>query len=206
MAIKNVVFDFGQVLVWFDPIYMVNKYVEDKDDRALLSEVVFDRLYWDRLDLGTISDEETMACVLKRLPRRLWDVAETIYYNWIYNIPEVDGMRELIKYIKEKYGVHVYLLSNISKYFSSHKDEIPILKEVEKCIFSSSIGIVKPDRRIFEHLCKECNILPEESVFVDDNKLNIIGAMNFGMGGFHFGGDVEALKSFLDEILSSKGE
>lgn len=204
MAIKNVVFDFGQVLVWFDPIYMVNKYVEDKDDRALLSEVIFDRLYWDRLDLGTISDEETMACVLKRLPRRLWDVAETIYYNWIYNIPEVDGMRELIKYIKEKYGVHVYLLSNISKYFSSHKDEIPILKEVEKCIFSSSIGIVKPDRRIFEYLCKECNILPEESVFVDDNKLNIIGAMNFGMGGFHFGGDVEALKSFLDEQLGAR--
>jgi FMN phosphatase YigB (HAD superfamily) len=121
-----------------------------------------------------------------------------------YSVASGAGYEALFPYIKEKYGVHVYLLSNISKYFSSHKDEIPILKEVEKCIFSSSIGIVKPDRRIFEHLCKECNILPEESVFVDDNKLNIIGAMNFGMGGFHFGGDAEPLKAFLDEQLGAR--
>jgi putative hydrolase of the HAD superfamily len=204
MAVKNVLFDFGQVLVWFDTKYMVNKYVEDEDDRALLSEVIFDRLYWDRLDLGTISDEETMACVLKRLPRRLWDVAETIYYNWIYNIPEVPGMRELIKYIKEKYGVHVYVLSNISKYFASHSHEIPILREVEGCVFSSSLGIVKPDIRIYQHVCEKFGIEASETIFVDDSKPNIIGAANAGMGGFLFGGDAEPLKAFLDEQLAAR--
>ena len=52
MSIKNVVFDFGQVMVYFNPKYMVGVYVKDKDDAALLEEVVFDRLYWDRLDLN----------------------------------------------------------------------------------------------------------------------------------------------------------
>ena len=42
MSIKNVVFDFGQVMVHFEPSYMVGKYVEDKEDAALLEKVVFD--------------------------------------------------------------------------------------------------------------------------------------------------------------------
>ena len=57
-TVKNVVFDFGQVLVHFDPSYMVGRYVSDEEDAALIAEVLFDRLYWDRLDAGTISDAE----------------------------------------------------------------------------------------------------------------------------------------------------
>ena len=58
--IKNVVFDFGQVLVHFQPAYMVGKYVTDEADAKLLKEVLFDRLYWDKLDAGTITDEEAV--------------------------------------------------------------------------------------------------------------------------------------------------
>ena len=60
MSIKNVVFDCGQVLVHFEPSYMVGVYVSDKEDKELLEMVVFDRLYWDKLDLGTITNEETV--------------------------------------------------------------------------------------------------------------------------------------------------
>jgi putative hydrolase of the HAD superfamily len=81
MSINNVIFDFGQVLVHFEPSYMVGVYVSDENDKALLEEVVFDRLYWDRLDKGTISNEETVSLIKERLPERLWDVSEKIYYN-----------------------------------------------------------------------------------------------------------------------------
>ena len=47
--IKNVVFDFGQVMVHFRPRWMVERCVSDKSDVQLLTEVVFDRLYCDRL-------------------------------------------------------------------------------------------------------------------------------------------------------------
>lgn len=36
--IKNVVFDFGQVLVHFEPEYMTGCYIEDKKDAKLLKE------------------------------------------------------------------------------------------------------------------------------------------------------------------------
>ena len=124
MSIKNVVFDFGQVLVYFQPSYMVGAYVSDEADKALIEEVVFDRLYWDRLDSGDISDKEVVSAIKTRLPERLWDVSEKIYYSWIYNIPEIEGMSELIDRIKNRYNVKVYLLSNISNYFASHSEEI----------------------------------------------------------------------------------
>ena len=202
--IKNVVFDFGQVVVHFEPAYMVKKYVTDEKDAKLLAEVLFDRLYWDRLDAGTITDQEVLTACKARLPQNLWDVTETIYYNWIYNIPEIEGMPDLIKHVKHTHGKHVYLLSNISTYFSDRADEIPVLELFENCIFSAACGMVKPNVEIFEHLCKTCNILPEESIFVDDNAKNIESAKNFGLHGYLFDGDVAKLQQYFDKLFTNK--
>ena len=95
--IKNVIFDFGQVMIRFDPAYMVGRYVQDGEDAALLRNVIFDRLYWDPLDAGTITDEKVVAAIGTRIPARLHEVAEKIYYHWIYNIPEIEGMRALVR-------------------------------------------------------------------------------------------------------------
>lgn len=199
--IQNVVFDFGQVMVRFEPKYMVEQYVSDPDDSALLQEVVFDRLYWDRLDAGTITNEEVLAACRERLPERLHGVAEKIYYNWIYNIPEIDGMRGLVREIKEKFGTRVFLLSNISLYFASHRDEIPCLAEFEKCIFSAVCGRIKPNADMFAYLCSECGIEPSETIFVDDNEKNVCGANRFGIEGYLFDGDVQRLRAYLWERL-----
>lgn len=202
MSIKNIIFDFGQVLVHFEPSYMVGVYVDDAEDKALLEEVVFDRLYWDRLDKGTISNEETMSLIKARLPERLWDVADKIYYNWVYNIPEIDGMSELLSHLKNKHGVRLFLLSNISNYFAEHSGEIEILKKLDGLVMSAPIGIVKPSYEIFDHICKKYDIVPSEAVFVDDRTDNIEGAMTYGISGYVFDGDAAKLKNYLDELLS----
>ena len=201
--IKNVVFDFGQVMVRFEPSYMVGRYVDDKDDAALLEEVVFDRLYWDKLDSGDISDDEVIFACRERLPERLWQVAEKIYFNWIYNLPEIEGMRELVRYIKKTYGVRVLLLSNISTYFAEHADEIDVLREFEACVFSAVIGKVKPSADIFEYVCQKYGMLAEETVFVDDNPNNIKGAQSVGITGYLFDGDADKLKAYLDGVLGN---
>ena len=200
--IKNVIFDFGKVMVHFEPKYMVEQYVTDPDDSALLQKVVFDRLWWDRLDAGTISDAEVLAACCERLPERLHADAEKIYYNWIYNIPEIKGMRDLVKEIKEKFGVRTFLLSNISTYFAAHRDEIPCLAEFEGCVFSAVCGKIKPHADIFAHLCDTYGIAKEESIFIDDNENNIRGAENFGIRGYLFDGDVGRLRAHLFSILS----
>ena len=201
--IKNVVFDLGMVLVRFDPDYMVRKYInEPEEDVELLRNVVFDRLYWDRLDDGTIEDEEVVTEIKKRIPERLWDVAEKIYYNWVYNLPEIEGMRELVCYIKEKYGVKLVILSNTSVYLAEHSHEVSPLDLFDECIFSGACKMVKPDKEIFEYLCSSCEINAEETVFIDDNEKNIEGARDCGICGYLFDGDAKRLRAYLDTLLS----
>ena len=198
--IRNVVFDFGQVMVHFEPAYMVAKYIDDPTDCALMEEVLFDRLYWDKLDQGTITNEEVIAASRARLPKHLHDAVETIYYNWIYNIPEIEGMRELVRELRGK-GFHVYLLSNISTYFAAHAHEIPCLAEFEDCVFSAVCGKVKPNAEIFAYLCGRNGLNPTECVFVDDNPANIAGAEAFGIHGYLFDGDVKKLTEYLNKLL-----
>ena len=134
--INNVIFDFGQVLVRFEPEYMCRAYADEKDV-PLLSEVLFDRLYWDRLDAGTISDGELLRDAKKRLPEALHETAEKIYFNWIYNLPEIEGMNALVAHVKNDLGARVFLLSNISTYFADHAHEKRELDVFEKCVHNS---------------------------------------------------------------------
>ena len=199
--IKNIVFDFGQVLVRFDPAYMVGCYVTDARDAKLLTDVIFDRLYWDRLDAGTITDKEVMDGVRSRIPERLHASAEKIYYNWIYNIPEINGMRELLTELRLR-GFRLYLLSNICTYFAAHRDEIPMLKLLDGCVFSAEAGFVKPSREIYDHLTAEFGIRADETVFVDDREENIRGAIAAGWNGILFNGDAAELRQKLADMSS----
>ena len=202
--IKNVVFDFGQVMIRFEAKYMVEQYVSDAEDSALLQEVVFDRAYWNPLDTDDITDEEVIAKSCERLPERLHEAAATIYYNWIYNIPEMEGMRELIRDLKATFGVKTCLLSDISRYFSEHRHEIPILAELDQLVLSADYKLAKPHRATFENLFAVCDIRPEESIFIDDNPNNIAGAKACGMMGYCFDGDAAKLRTYLFELLSEK--
>ena len=199
--IKNVIFDFGQVLVRFDPEYMCSVYA-DPCDVPLLSEVIFDRLYWDRLDAGTISDEELIASVKERLPQRLHKIAEDIYFNWLYNLPEIEGMRDVLDFCRTK-GYGLYILSNISKYFAKRYREIPIFAYFDGFVFSAECGAVKPSREIFSHISEKFGLIPCDTLFVDDNAANIRGAKEFGINAYLFNGDAVALLSYLKESMNT---
>lgn len=202
--IRNVIFDFGQVIIRFEPKIMVAPYVSDPVDAALLAHILFDRKYWEPLDAGTISDGEVLDAVRARLPERLWEAAEKTYWNWIYNIPEIEGMTDLVRRVKEKYGVGVYLLSNISQYFVSHRAEIPALACFDGCVFSSDLHVIKPDARIFDHTCRTFGLDPAETLFIDDNADNIAGARAFGLQGYVFDGCPDALAAYLDTVLTTE--
>jgi putative hydrolase of the HAD superfamily len=199
--IKNVIFDFGQVLIRFDPKYMVERYVKDEADSKLLQEVIFDRLYWDKLDAGTISDNEVVEACKQRLPQRLHNTVSDIYYNWIYNIPEIEGMRDVISFVKERLCARTFLLSNICTYFADHANEISILNELEGCVFSAVCGYTKPNAEIFEYICNKYALIPSETLFIDDSKKNIDGAIAYGINGYLFDGDAEKLKEYLKMLI-----
>ena len=188
-------------MIKYQPTLMAAKYTESPEDELTISEVLFDRLYWDALDDGTITDEEIIEASKKRLPERYHTLLPKIYYNWIYNLPEVEGMNALVASLRAKYGVGIFLLSNISEYFADNAGEIRALKHFDRCFFSAKMGLTKPDPEIFLTVCREVSTDPSEALFIDDSAKNIEGAKSAGLTTYLFDGDAKKLEEYLAEVL-----
>jgi len=194
------IFDLGRVIIDFDMPYMTSVYVKEPEDAALVEAVVFDRKYWNRLDEGSIEDEEMKSDFCSRLPERLHEKACAVYDNWYMNLNPIKGMFELVRELKAM-GKRLYLLSNISCLFAEKYREIPLLGELlsefDGLVFSAPIRMVKPERRIFEHLLEKYSLEPKECTFIDDNADNIAAAKEIGINTYLFDGDAQKLREFI---------
>ena len=199
--IKNYIFDFGNVLVKFDTDELTAVCVSDKETRALIRDVVFDREYWDKLDAGAITDDEVKAAIRSRLPKELGDTACEVFDRWIYLDTPINGMPDVVKDIK-KSGGKLYLLSNISVGFAENYHKNPFVKELfshfDGLVFSGPLGITKPHKEIFEYLLDKYALSADECIFIDDRADNIEGAEKAGIKGCHFDGNAENLRKKLD--------
>ena len=197
MNCKNVIFDYGNTIVEFEPMNIVKRFgITDNADANILCEKVFDRKYWDKLDSDDISQEEFINGVLSELPQRLHSIATDICNNWITNLPFIQGMDELIYKLKQD-GYKIYLLSNISKHFAENSDKIEIFKQFDGLVFSGAIGLIKPNKDIFEYILHKYNLIPSETVFIDDNKDNVNTAERIGVKSLLFDGNSENAEQFI---------
>ena len=201
--IKNYIFDFGNVLCEFSPEKLTAKYVESAEGIQKVSEVVFDRLYWDKLDKGTIEDEEVKAEIRKRLPASLAENACKAYDNWVVNLPAIDGMEDVVKWVHSR-GGKLYLLSSISRGFAENYNKVPWIKDLfslfDGIVLSGTIGMVKPHREIFEYLLNTYSLKAAECIFIDDSQKNIEGAEKVDIKGYLFDGNAKKLKDYLENV------
>lgn len=199
--IKNYIFDFGNVLGEFYPERLTAPYVSDDETINIISDVVFDRLYWDKLDDGSITDDEVRAEIRLRLPKELGDVACLVYDSWVKTVTPVKGMQELISDIHNK-GNKIYLLSNISDGFAQGYKTVKWLDELfsmfDGLVMSGTIGMAKPDKRIFEYVLQTFNLDASECLFIDDRSENLESAKVLGISGYLFDGSADALRQYLN--------
>ena len=197
---KNLIFDFGQVLIRFSPIDMTRAFVSDEERAGRICSVIYDRLYWDRLDDGTISDEELLSAACKRLPEEDHEIARFAYDHGFEACKWIDGMPELVKKCKDA-GFGIYLLSNVSAHFAETYQGISKYAELfalfDGLVFSGPLRMVKPDRAIFDHLLSTYSLSPEDCLFIDDSQKNLDGAARAGIGTYLFDGDAKKLDSYL---------
>lgn len=199
--IKNYIFDFGNVLGEFYPQRLTAPFVENEETRKVVSDVVFDRLYWDKLDDGSITDEQVKDGIRSRLPMELQEVGCRVYDNWIKSMTPVSGMEKLIEDIA-KSDKKIYLISNISVGFAKNYADVLWIKKLfshfDGLVFSGEIGLVKPNADIFEYLLNKFDLNGAECLFIDDNASNIAGAKAVGIEGYLFDGDAHKLRKFLN--------
>ncbi len=194
------IFDFGNVLTRFDSAELTAAVTTDTTVAEAVRDIVFDRLYWDPLDAGTMTDEEAKAAICARLSEEHHAAACEIFDRWIVNLPPIDGMIDVVREIKAQ-GDKLYLLSNISARFAATYAENPWIADLfslfDGLVFSAEVGMVKPDRAIFEHLLTTYSLDPADCVFIDDSEKNLRGAQVCGIRGVRFDGDADALREAL---------
>lgn len=193
-----IVFDMGKVLLHFDPMLCISPYVEDPSDREEIARVAFASEEWKMLDEGTITDEEALACWNSRLPERMRAPLEKVFANWHRYLPEIDGMKDLVRDLRNA-GYPVYLLSNVSLRFAKLKAYFPALSYMNGYVTSAEERICKPDRRIYEILLTRFGLAAADCLFVDDLPANVAGAKAVGMQGYVFDGDAQKLRQWLTD-------
>lgn len=203
--IKNVIFDFGNVLCLFDPDYIACGFVdpdEDPEGYRLFQQVV--RRDWEGLDRGTVDYAQYIAESMTLLPASLHASASAFFQDWYKRMPPLPGMEALLRELREE-GMGIYLLSNASAYFASKMDEVPILQNFDGRVVSGSIQMMKPEPEIYRYLLDRYGLTAGECLFLDDREENILGAWQCGIHGMVFNGDIEKVRQRLRAELAPIG-
>lgn len=195
--IKNIIFDMGQVLMFFEPDKYIARMGFAGEDAALLRREVFDSADWVAMDHGVVTPEGAAEAMCRRLPARLHAAAVELCCRWWQGeIKAIPGVAELIEEL-HGLGYGIYLLSNAASTLHRYFDRIPGSGYFDGKIVSADEKLLKPMHEIYELLYARFGLLPEECWFIDDNTVNVECARVTGMQGSVFYGDVRRLRREL---------
>ena len=197
--IRNMVFDMGGVLIAWDPARIVARLGLGEEDSQLLRREVFQSVEWVSLDRGSLSEQEALESMGKRLPERLHAAALRCIFWWKDELWPVDGMAELIEEL-DRLGYGVYLLSNATSALHGYFHRIPGSEHFRGHIVSADWKLLKPQHEIYEKLFSEYSLDPAECLFLDDYPPNIEGAKRCGMEGLVFYQDMARLRRELRSL------
>lgn len=182
---KNIIFDFGNVLVQWHPELIYKEHFGDEAKAWWFLRHVADNEWRGRIDAGESSD----ACIreLKAKYPEYVDAVELYRSHWKEMLTgEVPGMRELLLELKSK-NYEIYGLTNWSmETFPEARKHFGILQMIDRYVVSAEEHLIKPDPRLFQVLLDRYQLKAEDCIFVDDNPDNVAAACRMGMHGIHF--------------------
>lgn len=182
--IKAILFDMGNVLIFFDAKRSSKAFSEAvgvPEDQVWQTFFVSDleRAY----TRGKISSEEFFRSVSEHFPSKIDFPTFTKLWNDIFT--ENREMEELLWKLKKHYPL--YLISNTNDLHFEHvRAQFPIVQHFTRCFPSHIVGHRKPDQAMFEHVLREIQLKPEETVFIDDVAEFVESAKRLGIHGIQF--------------------
>ena len=194
-GVKNIFFDLGGVLIDLDKACCLNEFqqlgiqkIEEQIGHSFKSGPFV------QLEEGTITPAEFRNEIRKMTDKPVTD--DEIDHAWNAFLLEISPVKlELLMKLRKDY--RVFMLSNTSQihfeYIKLHdfngKNGRSIDDYFEKCYLSYELHLSKPDKAIFEAVIADSGVLPQESLFLDDNRQNIETAQSLGFRTYLVDGD-----------------
>jgi riboflavin kinase/FMN adenylyltransferase len=183
-GIKNIIFDFGGVLVDLKPQACLDAFA------ALGLPQVSDYLtpYGHQGPFGKVENGDITIAQFCDEIRTIFKVKltdEQIEKAWIaFLVHTPENKMQMVHELAKKY--RVFLLSNTNPIHIQKLNEFedagyPIKECFEKLYLSYEIKYSKPSKEIFDYVLKDAGIKPEETLLVDDGPANcrMAGEMGF---------------------------
>ena len=192
--IRNILFDMGNVLLYFDRQLFLNRLDVSEEEKQQLMRRVFLSTEWVQMDRGTLDEPQAEARMCADLPEHLHSAVHALVSKWDEPILPIPGMYELVEELKAK-GYGIYLLSNASHRQHEYWKKVTVEKLFDGTIISADEGVMKPGAEYFLRALKRFGLKAEECFFVDDQPANVEGAAFCGIPGEVFHGDAALLRS-----------
>lgn len=198
--IKNIIFDYGNVLVDWNPAYLfLPVFGGDEEKCRFFTENVCNREWFTRIDQGESMD----VCVaeLQKAYPEYADVIALFRDRWFDMCSgDIPGMLGIIQDLKNQ-GMGVYGLTNWpAETFAEARRRFKTLASIDNYVVSSAVRLAKPQPEIFRLLLSKYNLKPEECVFIDDRVDNVNAAKALGITGIVYPGSADALRKELAKI------
>lgn len=195
---KNIVFDFGGVLIDWSPDRVYRPYFGGEE--AMQRFYRETKILWHNreMDRGWPYDRAIVELTAQfphyAIPLRMWKT------HWAKMIGgEIKGSVELLGELK-KAGFRLFGLTNwAAETFPFVYYTYEFFQVFEDIIVSGREGVIKPEPGIYQ-LCLERNrLVARESIFIDDNLDNVLAAQALGFHGIRFE-TPQQLRTALSEI------
>ncbi|OFX18687.1 MAG: hypothetical protein A2041_12205 [Bacteroidetes bacterium GWA2_31_9b] len=188
--IKNIIFDLGGVIINLNTQKTASEmeklgFTNFEKNYTLINQTDL----FDLLEKGLITPDQFRMEIRKHISSKVSD--EQIDNAWSAMLLDFPKERiELIQKAKQNY--RIFLLSNTNKiHFDKYSSDFitdfgfSFNSLFEKSYYSFEIGHRKPDLEIYKHVMKHSNLIPEETLFIDDSETNIKAAQSVGLQTLH---------------------
>jgi len=198
--VRHIVFDIGKVLIHYDPNIPFSRLIPDETERNEFFATVCTHEWNLEQDRGR-SWAEAEALLMADFPDKA-DLIRAFRTHWHEMVSHayvgsVDIMLDLIQQ-----GRDVTMLTNFAAdTFKEAREKFPFLKVPRGVTVSGEIGLIKPDRAIYETHAKSFDLEPAACLFIDDSQKNVDGAIAAGWQSVLFT-DAETLRGDLARLVS----
>ena len=184
MKIENIIFDFGGVLVDWNPRHLYKDHFKDQNEMEYFLKNICTEEWNLEQDRGRTLAEGTLLLQNKfpafhAMIQLFYDKWETMLKG---DIPETVS---LLYKLKTKYKI--YGLTNWSaETISIAYDRFPFFSAFDGIVVSGHEKMIKPNKEIYHLLLNRYNLKAENTIFIDDNLNNIRAAEEIGLLAIHF--------------------
>ena len=202
-TIKNVVFDFGGVLLDWNPRYFYKSIFNDDQKMEYFLQNIATSTWNAQMDKGR-SFEECMKELAEQYPEYK-DPIMLYRKGWetMLKGPIESGIR-VLDAVMNAQKFKVYGLTNWSaETFPGTFNKYKFLQKLEGIVVSGEEQMIKPEKGIYLTLIERYNLVPEETFFMDDNIQNVETALSRGINAVQFTGTDKNLEQ-IAKILNIK--